>query len=128
MKDSTFLKQQELYFLSEAAKEGLIIYKLSTNVFIWSGFLLFAIAFFSFFFGRDELIRVLITFEVMFLGNIMFFSFITYYFNYAAGYVIALILLAIAAVETALGLALLIRAYRIYDSAKISPISQLRLK
>jgi NADH-quinone oxidoreductase subunit K len=103
-------------------------HRFCTNIFIWLGFLLFAISLFSFFFGRDELIRLLITFEIMFLGNIMFFCFISYYFDYAAGYVIALILLAVAAVETAIGLALLIRAYRIYDTARISPLSQLRLR
>lgn len=130
MSEKIIAENQEfqLYLLSQVAKDSLILYKLSTNVFIWSGFLLFAIALFSFFFGRDELIRILITFEIMFLGNIMLFSFASYYFNYAAGYVMALVLLALAAVETALGLALLIRAYRIYDSARISPISLLRLK
>jgi NADH-quinone oxidoreductase subunit K len=128
LKKSLFEKEVEMRMLSSVVADDLYFYKLSTNVFVWSGFVLFAIALFSFFFGRDELIRILITFEIMFLGNIMFFSLISYYFNYAAGYVIALVLLAIAAVETALGLALLIRAYRIYDSAKISPISQLRLK
>jgi len=68
------------------------------------------------------------TYEIMFLGNIFLFSCITYYFKYFNGYATALLLLAVAAVETGIGLALLIRAHRLYKSIKISDYNKLRSK
>jgi NADH:ubiquinone oxidoreductase subunit K len=96
--------------------------------FIWFGIVFFFIALFSFFFGHNDFIRILMTYEIMFLGNIFLFSCTTYYFKYFNGYVTALLLLAVAAVETGIGLALLIRAHRLYKSIKISDYNKLRSK
>jgi NADH:ubiquinone oxidoreductase subunit K len=96
--------------------------------FIWFGIIFFFIALFSFFFGHNDFIRILMTYEIMFLGNIFLFSCITYYFKYFNGYVTALLLLAVAAVETGIGLALLIRAHRLYKSIRISDYNKLRSK
>jgi NADH:ubiquinone oxidoreductase subunit K len=96
--------------------------------FIWFGIIFFFIALFSFFFGHNDVIRILMTYEIMFLGNIFLFSCITYYFKYFNGYVTALLLLAVAAVETGIGLALLIRAHRLYKSIRISDYNKLRSK
>jgi len=125
------VQKTQLYTKNALLYQELIQYNYKLyvlNIFFWLGFILFAVAFFSFFFGRDEFIRILITFEIMYLANIMFFCFISYFFNYQSGYVIALLLLAVAAVETAIGLALLIRAHRVHQSIEISSIAYLRLK
>lgn len=95
---------------------------------IWLGIVLFFIALFGLLFGYNDLIRVLITFEIFFLSNILIFSFVSYYYLYKGGFVFAIVLLAVAAVETAIGLALLIRAHRLYKSIKISDYDKLRAK
>lgn len=95
---------------------------------IWAGFGLFFIALFSFFVGRIDLIRLLITFEIMFLANIILFSLVTNVLGYFGGYTISLILLAVAAVETGIGLGLLIRAYVLYGTAELKRYNQLRAK
>jgi len=96
--------------------------------FTWFGVCFFFVAIFSFFFGQGDFIRILITYEIMFLGNIFIFSFTTYYFKYFNGYVTALLLLAVAAVETGIGLALLIRAHRLYKNVQLSGYNKLRTK
>lgn len=96
--------------------------------FTWFGVCFFFVALFSFFFGQGDFIRILITYEIMFLGNIFIFSFTTYYFKYFNGYVTALLLLAVAAVETGIGLALLIRAHRLYKNVQLNGYNKLRTK
>jgi NADH-quinone oxidoreductase subunit K len=96
--------------------------------YLWLGFGLFFVALFGLLFGQNDLIRLLITFEILFLANIITFSFISYYFMYQGGFVIAILLLAVAAVETGIGLALLIRAHRLYKSIKITDYTYLRAK
>ena len=96
--------------------------------FTWVGACFFLVAIFSFFFGQGDFIRILMTYEIMFLGNIFIFSFTTYYFKYFNGYVTALLLLAVAAVETGVGLALLIRAHRLYKNVQLNGYNKLRTK
>lgn len=96
--------------------------------FTWFGVCFFFVAIFSFFFGQGDFIRILMTYEIMFLGNIFIFSFTTYYFKYFNGYVTALLLLAVAAVETGIGLALLIRAHRLYKNVQLNGYNKLRTK
>jgi len=96
--------------------------------FTWFGMCFFFVALFSFFFGQGDFIRILMTYEIMFLGNIFIFSFTTYYFKYFNGYVTALLLLAVAAVETGVGLALLIRAHRLYKNVQLNGYNKLRTK
>jgi len=95
---------------------------------LWCGFGLFFIALFGLIFGQNDLIRLLIIFELLFLANILTFSFISYYFMYRGGFVIAVLLLAVAAVETGIGLALLIRSHRLYKTIKLSDYAYLRAK
>jgi len=100
----------------------------SHYTYLWLGFGLFFVALFGLLFSQNDLIRLLITFELLFLANITTFSFISYYFMYQGGFVIAILLLAVAAVETGIGLALLIRSHRLHKTIQLGDYKYLRAK
>lgn len=118
--DYSFLSQINFSTYCDAILQG---YPL-----LWCGFGLFFVAVFGLIFGQNDLIRLLIIFELLFLANIMTFSFISYYFMYRGGFVVAVLLLAVAAVETGIGLALLIRSHRLHKTIKLSDYKYLRAK
>lgn len=75
---------------------------------------------------RDNLIITMICLEVSLLGVALLFAFSGLLFEDAAGLLMFFMLLMLAAVESALGLALIINYYRVKTSIRWSLVPALR--
>ncbi len=81
--------------------------------------LLFFIGIFGLFFNRRSLVSVMISIEIMLLAAAMNFIVFSRILESSVGHVFVLFILAIAAVEAAIGLALLIANFKITGSISI---------
>jgi NADH:ubiquinone oxidoreductase subunit K len=80
---------------------------------LFFSFLLFLIGLVAFVFNKSNMILLLISLEIMLLGVSLSFIFISLITLTPQGQIYALIILAIAAAESAIGLALIIAFYRL---------------
>lgn len=90
------------------------------------GCILFSLGIFSILINRRNLLRILLSIELMLLGiNINFVAF-SYHLGDLSGQVFSLFILTIAAAEASIGLAILILHYRQTQSLSIDRISNLK--
>lgn len=88
--------------------------------------LIFVVGFLGLALSRRHAVRSLIAIEVMFLGvHILFVSFAGYH-GHIHGQIISLFILAVAAAEAAIGLALLVAFFRICQKMEIKDMRELR--
>ncbi len=88
--------------------------------------LLFSIGIMGLFMNRKNVIHILMAIELMLLAiNINFVAFSVYLQN-IVGQIFSLIILAIAAAEISIGLAILVLYFRNRDSIEIEDINQMR--
>ncbi|NRB11265.1 MAG: NADH-quinone oxidoreductase subunit NuoK [Rickettsiaceae bacterium] len=88
--------------------------------------LLFGIGVMGLFMNRKNVIHILMSIELMLLAiNINFVAFSVYLQN-IVGQIFSLIILAIAAAEISIGLAILVLYFRNRDSIEIEDINQMR--
>jgi NADH:ubiquinone oxidoreductase subunit K len=97
----------------------LIIGFISAHVLIFSGF-------YGLFFRRDNLIITMISLEISLLGVALLFALAGLVHGDLIGMVMFLMLITLAGVESALGLALVITYYRLKTSIKWSSLVALR--
>jgi len=96
------------------------------NYFLIVGIFLFILGVLGFFFNRKNVLLLLLTLELMLLSsNINFISF-SVFLDDLFGQLFAIIILTIAAAESALGLGILIAYYRVRGSILIDSIQVLR--
>jgi len=70
--------------------------------------------------NRNNIIVLLLTFELMLLASSFLFLTVSLFTNEILGHFVALVILTIAAAETALGLALLSILYKVNASASMN--------
>jgi NADH-quinone oxidoreductase subunit K len=88
--------------------------------------LIFSVGMFGLFMHRKNIITILMSIELMLLAvNINFVAFSSYS-NDISGQVFSIIILTIAAAETAIGLAILLAHFRNSGSILISDINQMK--
>ncbi|MEC7885480.1 MAG: NADH-quinone oxidoreductase subunit NuoK [Pseudomonadota bacterium] len=88
--------------------------------------LLFCISLFGIFVNRKNILLLLMSIELMLLSiNTNFIAF-SYFEHDIVGQVFVFFILAVAAAESAIGLAILISLYRLRNSIDINIISRLR--
>jgi NADH-quinone oxidoreductase subunit K len=94
---------------------------------------LFLISIFLFFIGligiisfQTNLLIILLCLELMILSCALNFIFISKFFNDPKGQIFALLLLAVSAAETAIGLGLLIKIYKIINTTNILLFNRFR--
>jgi NADH-quinone oxidoreductase subunit K len=96
------------------------------NIFIVLTVLMFVIGIFGMFLTRNHIIIILISLELILLAiNINFIVF-SIFFDDLLGQMYALLILTVAAAESALGLAILIVYYRLRGGISIDLISLLK--
>lgn len=96
------------------------------NLFIFLTVLMFVIGLFGMFLTRNHIIIILISLELILLAiNINFIVF-SIFFDDILGQMYALLILTVAAAESALGLAILIVYYRLRGGISIDLISLLK--
>ena len=76
-------------------------------------FNLFLISFFGIFWNKKNIIVLFLCVELMLFGVGLFFVFFSIYFYNIQGQIFALLLLAVGACETAIGLSIVLLAYRL---------------
>ena len=99
---------------------------LNINFLFILGLFLFCLGLFGTFYRVDRLIIFLMCIELMWLGVGVCFLSSYIYFLTPVSLVFALIILAMAAAETAIGLSLLVNFYRINKSISLRFLSNLR--
>lgn len=88
--------------------------------------IIFIIGIFGIIFNRNNLIVLLMAIELMLLGISLNFIFFSIFLGDSLGYIYALLILALAAAETSLGLAFLVLYFRL--THKISLVALKNLK
>ena len=86
-------------------------------------YLIFLIGIFGLFGTRKNMLIVLMSIEIMLLAGTFNFSMFSLYYNDIGGQIFALIILTIAAAESALGLALIVVNFRHRSIIAIDAIS-----
>nr|NP_066448.1 NADH dehydrogenase subunit 4L [Ochromonas danica]AAB00439.1 NADH dehydrogenase subunit 4L [Ochromonas danica]AAG18414.1 NADH dehydrogenase subunit 4L [Ochromonas danica] len=89
-------------------------------------FLLFISATFGILFNRRSIIIVLMCIELILLSVNLNFLILSIYLDDAAGLVFSLLILTVAAAESAIGLAIIILYYRIRGNILINDIAVLK--
>ena len=89
-------------------------------------FLLFLIGILGIIFNKKSLINIMLAIELMYLGINLSFIFFSIMLNNPKGQLFAMILLAIIAAESALGLGLLIVAFRLKGSIYLRNFKKLK--
>lgn len=117
------------YFLLAGKKTGLGMEFLSYDIniffiFIFSTFL-FLIGLFGVLTMTHNLIITLMSLEMMLLGVSVDFLVISYYYMDVVGHIFALVILTLAAAESAIALAIFINIYRVYKSLDIKKITKM---
>lgn len=98
----------------------------SINSLITTSFLLFFIGLFGIVLNRKNLIKILICIELMLLGINLGFLVYSVYLDVITGQIFAFIILAVAAAEAAIGLAIIISYYRVRSTIAIESISLIK--
>lgn len=88
--------------------------------------ILFLSGFYGLFFRRDNLIITIVSLEISLLGVALLFALVGLMLNDIIGVIMFLMMITLAGVESALGLALVIGYYRLKTSIKWSALSALR--
>jgi NADH-quinone oxidoreductase subunit K len=89
--------------------------------------ILFFIGFFGLFFTKNNIITILISIEIMLLGlNLTLLSF-SIFIDDALGLIFSILILTIAAAESAIGLAILVAYYHTNNELNIEQLTLLRL-
>ena len=88
--------------------------------------ILFFIAFIGILYNRRNLLIILLCLEICFFTISINFILFGYFLNNPLGYVYGLILIALAAVETAIGFSLLVRIYQITQKISFEILTSLR--
>lgn len=78
------------------------------------------------FFNRHNILLILVSLEIMFLGINLNFLILSSYFNDVFGQMLALYILTIVGAESAVGLAILITYYRVRGNIKTIQYAFLR--
>jgi len=94
--------------------------------FLILGLMLFTIGFGGLALTRRHAVRSLIALEIMFLGvHILFIAFARYH-SHVHGQIISLFILAVAAAEAAIGLALLVAFFRTSQKMGLKDMTELK--
>jgi NADH:ubiquinone oxidoreductase subunit K len=87
---------------------------------------IFCFAFVTFFFGffgvlllRNHVFIIIIALELMFLGTSLNFLFSSYIFDDILGVVFALVIFVVAAIESVIGLSILVVYYRVFGTVSV---------
>ncbi len=99
---------------------------LSLGHFLSLGAMLFALSIIGIFLNRKNLIILLMAIELMLLAVNMNFVAFSYYLGDMAGQVFVFFILTVAAVESAIGLAILVLVFRNKSSVRIDELNQLK--
>jgi NADH-quinone oxidoreductase subunit K len=94
--------------------------------FLLTSFFLFLIGIFGLFATRKNMIVVLMSIEVMLLASTFNFAFFSVYLDDIVGQLFAMMILTVAAAESAIGLALIVIHYRHRAVISIDTISYLK--
>tara|TARA_Y100000588_G_C14026058_1_gene826473 strand:- start:597 stop:905 length:309 start_codon:yes stop_codon:yes gene_type:complete len=94
--------------------------------FLGLGFIVFSLGLVGVAVNRKNLIRTLLSVELMFLGTMLVFVAAGHMRSDIQGQVFALFLLAIAAAEAAVGLAIIVVMYRQHKSVSFEKIERLK--
>lgn len=94
--------------------------------FLYIGFVLFIIGFFGIVLTRTHIIIVLVSLELLFLASNLNFVFFSIFIDDFLGQLYSLLILMVAAAETAIGLAILVIYYRLRGGIHILLISLLK--
>ncbi|AFE49586.1 NADH-quinone oxidoreductase subunit NuoK [Rickettsia prowazekii] len=99
---------------------------ISLNHYLILSSLVFTIGMFGLFMNRKNIINILMSIELMLLAvNINFVAF-SVYMQELSGQIFSIIILTVAAAETAIGLAILLIYFRNKGSIKITDINKMR--
>jgi NADH-quinone oxidoreductase subunit K len=100
--------------------------KISLEHFLFLGAVIFAIGVFGILSSRKNVINILMSIELMLLAvNINFVAFSSYYAD-MAGQIASIMILTVAAAESAIGLAILVIFYRNKGSILLDDLNQLK--
>jgi len=99
---------------------------LNVENFIFISTILFFIGVFGIALNRRSVIVVLISIEIMLLAVNINFIFFSVYLDNIVGQIIVIIVLTVAASESALGLAILVSYYKVHLSIETSTINILQ--
>ncbi|MBF0565926.1 MAG: NADH-quinone oxidoreductase subunit NuoK [Nitrospirae bacterium] len=95
------------------------------NWYIWLSAILFCTGMFGFI-TRRNLIIMLLSVEIMFNGVNVSLAAFSHYLQDAAGQVLVFIVIAVAAAEAAIGLALVILLFRHHETIMIDEINEMK--
>lgn len=99
---------------------------LNIGALIFLGYLIFIIGLFGLIYYRFSLLYCLISIEVMLVGLNFSIIFIGAFLHQPFCQILVLILLTLAAAETALGLSLVLMYYKLYKTTSIQILTKLR--
>lgn len=99
---------------------------LQINFLMYLGISLFFVGLFGIIYNLERIIVFLMCVEIMWLGVSLCFLGFYLYFGEVAGLIFSICVLAIAASETAIGLALLVNFYHINKSISLRYLTNLR--
>jgi NADH-quinone oxidoreductase subunit K len=95
------------------------------QLFLFFGFLLFLIGFLGLAINKKNLITILLSLEIIALSLSLLYLFLGVFFGNNFGFVVALIIMSIAAAESAIGLSLLVVYFRLKKSLSIIKLSNM---
>lgn len=101
-------------------------FSIQINFLFWLGILLFSIGLFGVIYSIERLIVFLMCVELMWLGVGICFLSMYLHFSDVYGLIFALVILSIAAAESAIGLALIVNYYRLNNSINLKYLTNLR--
>lgn len=117
-----------LYFLMLYDINNLYVFSntsLKLPIFLFFSFFLFLIGFLGLIINNKNLIIILLSLEIIALALSLNFLFLGVFFSNFFSYTVSLIIMAIAAAESAMGLSLLVVYYRIKKTLSISKLSEM---
>jgi NADH-quinone oxidoreductase subunit K len=88
--------------------------------------ILLTLSLFGLCYNRSNVIGLLLCIELMLLAVTTNFIALSYHFQQLDGQIYVFFILAVAAAETAIGLAILLVTYRQYNTANIAQLNQLK--
>lgn len=126
-----FLQRFSEYFFWKVESEGIIIEMTGPKFDTWIFLLLLFLFFFVFYhllFSNitNNILRILFLIEILMLLGSFLFLIAGLHYDDMYGQVVVLFLLTIAAVEAAVGLALIYSYYRLWHTVKLSKISKIK--
>jgi len=102
------------------------LFQLQLEFLLYISFTLFIISFLGIIFRGYKIINFLMCIEMMWLSVGLLFICISLLYTVVHGFVFTIMILTIAAAETAIGLALLVNFYKTYKSLDLKFITSLR--